>query len=100
MFKKPAYLFARVAPDAKINSDDASRSESFQLIAENRRFLYVRSLKPNLGAMRIGFTGSPTWVKKTFIPSHSRDGLVIEKQATDSAKDILDFILEKALFRL
>jgi hypothetical protein len=50
--------------------------------------------------MRIGFNGSPTWVKKTFIPSHSRDGLVIEKQAQDSAKDILDFILEKALFRL
>jgi electron transfer flavoprotein beta subunit len=55
-------------------------------------------LKPN--PMRIGFIGSPTWVKKTFIPSHSRDGLMIDKQATDSAKDILDFILEKALFRL
>jgi electron transfer flavoprotein beta subunit len=54
----------------------------------------------NLNPMRIGFNGSPTWVKKTFIPSHSRDGLVIEKQAQDSAKDILDFILEKALFRL
>ncbi len=53
-----------------------------------------------LNPMRIGFNGSPTWVKKTFIPSHSRDGLVIEKQAPDSARDILDFMLEKALFRL
>jgi electron transfer flavoprotein alpha/beta subunit len=53
-------------------------------------------LNPN--PMRIGFNGSPTWVKKTFIPSHSRDGLVIDKQAPDSAKDILDFILEKTLF--
>jgi electron transfer flavoprotein alpha/beta subunit len=55
-------------------------------------------LKPN--PMRIGFNGSPTRVMKTFIPSHRRDGLVIDKQAPDSAKDILDFILEKALFRL
>ena len=52
----------------------------------------------NLNPMRIGFRGSPTWVKKTFIPSHSRDGLVIQKQAPDSAKDMLDFMLEKALF--
>jgi electron transfer flavoprotein alpha/beta subunit len=55
-------------------------------------------LKPN--PMRIGFNGSPTLVKKTFIPRHSRDGLVIDKQAADSAEDILNFILEKALFRL
>jgi caffeyl-CoA reductase-Etf complex subunit CarD len=55
-------------------------------------------LKPN--PMRIGFNGSPTWVKKTFIPGHSRDGLVIDKRASDSAKDILDFIIEKALFRV
>jgi electron transfer flavoprotein alpha/beta subunit len=55
-------------------------------------------LKPN--PMRIGFNGSPTWVKKTFVPRHSRDGLVIDKPAADSAKDILNFILEKALFRL
>ena len=53
-----------------------------------------------LNPMRVGFNGSPTWVKKTFIPSHSRDGLVIEKQASDSARDILDFMLEKTLFRL
>ena len=48
----------------------------------------------NLNPMRICFNGSPTWVRKTFIPSHSRDRLVIEKHAQDSAKDILDFILE------
>ncbi len=54
----------------------------------------------NLNPLRIGFNGSPTRVRKTFIPSNSRDGIVIEKQASDSAKDILDFILEKALFRL
>ena len=53
-----------------------------------------------LNPMRIGINGSPTWVRKTFIPSHSRGGLVIDKQATESAEDILDFILEKALLRL
>ncbi|MBW2208119.1 MAG: electron transfer flavoprotein subunit beta/FixA family protein [Deltaproteobacteria bacterium] len=52
-------------------------------------------LKPN--PMRIGINGSPTWVKKTFMPRHSREGLVIDKQATESAEDILNFILEKAL---
>ena len=41
-------------------------------------------LKPN--PMRIGFNGSPTRVKKTFIPSHSRDGLVIVKQAPDRCR--------------
>ena len=53
-----------------------------------------------LNPMRIGFNGSPTWVRKTFIPSHSREGIVIDKQAMESAADILDFILEKALLRL
>jgi electron transfer flavoprotein beta subunit len=53
-----------------------------------------------LNPMRIGINGSPTWVRKTFIPSHSREGIVIDKQATESAEDILDFILEKALLRL
>ena len=53
-----------------------------------------------LNPMRIGFNGSPTWVRKTFIPSHSREGIVIDKKATESAADILDFILEKALLRL
>jgi len=52
-----------------------------------------------LNPMRTGLNGSPTWVKKTFIPSHSRDGLVIDKPAADSARDILNFMLEKALFR-
>ena len=52
-----------------------------------------------LNPMRIGINGSPTWVRKTFIPSHSRGGIVIDKQAAESAKDILDFILEKALLR-
>jgi electron transfer flavoprotein beta subunit len=52
-----------------------------------------------LNPMRIGINGSPTWVRKTFIPSHSREGLVIDKQARESAADILDFILEKALLR-
>lgn len=54
----------------------------------------------NLKPLRIGFSGSPTRVRKTFIPGHNRDGLVIEKPAADSAKDILDYMLEKALFRL
>ena len=53
-----------------------------------------------LNPMRIGINGSPTWIRKTFIPSHSRQGLVIEKQPGAAAKDILDFILEKALLRL
>ena len=53
-----------------------------------------------LNPMRIGINGSPTWVRKTFIPSHSREGIVIDKQARESAEDILDFILEKALLRL
>lgn len=53
-----------------------------------------------LNPMRIGINGSPTWVRKTFIPSHSREGLVIEKQSKDIAEDILNFILEKALLRL
>ena len=52
-----------------------------------------------LNPMRIGINGSPTWVRKTFIPSHSREGLVIEKQSKDIAEDILNFILEKALLR-
>jgi electron transfer flavoprotein beta subunit len=52
-----------------------------------------------LNPMRIGINGSPTWVRKTFTPSHSRDGLVIEKQPGEMAGDILDFIIEKALLR-
>jgi len=53
-----------------------------------------------LNPMRIGINGSPTWVRKTFVPSHNRDGLVIEKQPTETAKDILDYLLEKSLLRL
>ena len=53
-----------------------------------------------LNPMRIGINGSPTWVRKTFVPRHSREGIVIDKQAAESAGDILDFILEKALLRL
>lgn len=53
-----------------------------------------------LNPMRIGINGSPTWVRKTSVPSHSRAGLMIEKKPTESAADILDFILEKALLRL
>ena len=56
-----------------------------------------KDLKPN--PMRIGINGSPTWVRKTFIPSHSRDGLVIEKGSMEIAEDILDYLLEKALLR-
>jgi electron transfer flavoprotein alpha/beta subunit len=52
-----------------------------------------------LNPMRIGINGSPTWVRKTFVPSHSRDGIVIEKQSTETAKDILDYLLEKSLLR-
>jgi electron transfer flavoprotein alpha/beta subunit len=53
-----------------------------------------------LNPMRIGINGSPTWVRKTFIPSHSREGLVIEKQSREAAEDIMNLILEKALLRL
>jgi electron transfer flavoprotein beta subunit len=53
-----------------------------------------------LNPMRIGINGSPTWVRKTFIPSHSRDGLVIEKRSMEIAEDILGYLLEKALLRL
>ena len=53
-----------------------------------------------LNPLRIGINGSPTWVKKTFRPRHSREGLEIHKQAVKSAEDILDFMLEKALLRL
>ena len=54
----------------------------------------------NPDPMRIGLNGSPTWVRKTFIHKHSRDGIVIEKPAANSAEDILDFILEKALLKI
>ena len=53
-----------------------------------------------LNPMRIGINGSPTWVRKTFTPSHSRDGLVIEKRSMEIAEDILDYLLEKTLLRL
>lgn len=53
-----------------------------------------------LNPMRIGINGSPTWVRKTFVPSHSREGLMIEKKPAESAADILGFILEKALVKL
>ena len=53
-----------------------------------------------LNPMRIGINGSPTWVRKTFIPSHSRDGLVIEKQSMEIAEDILDYLLEKTILKL
>ena len=53
-----------------------------------------------LNPMRIGINGSPTWVRETFIPSHSRDGLVIEKRSMDMAEDILDYLLEKTFLRL
>lgn len=54
----------------------------------------------NLNPIRIGLKGSPTWVRKTFVHRHRRDGIVIEKPAANSAADILDFILEKALLKL
>ena len=57
-----------------------------------------KDLTPN--PMRIGINGSPTWVRKTFIPNHSRDGLVIEKQSTEIAEDILNYLLEKALLKV
>jgi electron transfer flavoprotein beta subunit len=52
-----------------------------------------------LNPLRIGINGSPTWVRKTFVPKHSRDGLIIEKRSMEMAEDILDYILEKALLR-
>jgi electron transfer flavoprotein alpha/beta subunit len=53
-----------------------------------------------LNPMRIGINGSPTWVRKTFVPSHSRDGLVIEKGPAEIAEDILNYLLEKTLLRM
>lgn len=58
----------------------------------------MEDLKPN--PLRAGLNGSPTWVKKTFVHSHSRDGILIDKPSANSAEDILNFILEKALFKL
>ena len=55
-------------------------------------------LDPN--PMRIGSTGSPTWVRKTFVHGHNREGVVIEKRSTEMAEDILGFLLEKTLLRL
>jgi electron transfer flavoprotein alpha/beta subunit len=57
----------------------------------------AEDLQPN--PLRIGMNGSPTWVRKTFVPSQSRDGLVIEKPAGETARDILDYVLEKSLLR-
>lgn len=57
-----------------------------------------KDLKPN--PMRIGINGSPTWVRKTFTPNLSRDGLVIEKRPAEAAEDMLNYLLEKALLRL
>jgi electron transfer flavoprotein alpha/beta subunit len=53
-----------------------------------------------LNPIRIGINGSPTWVHKTFTPSHSREGLAIEKRSMEMARDIMDFLLEKGLLRL
>ena len=53
-----------------------------------------------LNPIRIGINGSPTWVHKTFTPSHTREGLAIEKRSMEMAKDIMDFLLEKGLLRL
>jgi electron transfer flavoprotein alpha/beta subunit len=53
-----------------------------------------------LNPIRIGINGSPTWVHKTFTPSHNREGLTIEKRSTEMARDIMDFLLEKGLLRL
>lgn len=52
-----------------------------------------------LNPMRIGINGSPTWVRKTFTPTHSRAGLVTEKRSMDLAGDILGFLLEKNLIQ-
>lgn len=54
----------------------------------------------NLNLMRIGLSGSPTTVRKTFTPVHSREGLVVDKSAEELAEGILDFLLEKNLLRL
>ena len=53
-----------------------------------------------LNPIRIGINGSPTWVHKTFTPSHNREGLTIEKRSTEMARDIMDFLLEKGLLRV
>lgn len=57
-----------------------------------------QDLNPN--PMRIGINGSPTWVRKTFVPDHRRDGLLIEKRPADAAGVILNYLLEKNLLKL
>jgi electron transfer flavoprotein beta subunit len=54
----------------------------------------------DLNPMRIGINGSPTWVRKTFVPSHSRAGLMIEKKPAETAEDIFQFMLEKTLLKV
>jgi electron transfer flavoprotein alpha/beta subunit len=56
-----------------------------------------KDLSPN--PMRIGINGSPTWVRKTFIPDHRRDGILIEKRPAEAAEDILNYLLEKTLLK-
>ena len=53
-----------------------------------------------LNQIRIGINASPAWVRKTFIHSYSREGLVIEKPSMEIAEDIVNFLLEKTLLRL
>ncbi len=53
-----------------------------------------------LNPMRMGINGSPTWVRKTFVPSHAREGIVIEKRSMDMAEDIMNYLLEKTFLRL
>jgi len=48
-----------------------------------------------LNPMRIGMNGSPTMVRKTFTPVHSRVGHLVEGNAGELADDLLYFLEEK-----
>ena len=53
-----------------------------------------------LNPMRMGLTGSPTTVRKTFTPVHRREGLIIEKSEEELAEETLAFLLDKNFLRL
>ena len=83
----------------KINSPRFKTMNNVLRAFRDKEVMTWTSKDLKLNPMRIGINGSPTWVRKTFVPKHSRDGLVIEKRSMEMAEDILDYILEKSLLR-
>jgi electron transfer flavoprotein beta subunit len=54
----------------------------------------------DLNPMRIGLNGSPTRVRRTFTPIHSREGLILDKGVDELAEEMVGFLLEKNFLRL